>query len=179
MNLTELLNKAIEDTYHATDGLMALVDDSELDWKPATGDNWMTTGQLLRHIETACGGPAKGFVTGDWGMDPEMNEAIESGDPSNMLPPAEALKSAESVAASRAALAEDKKLALAMVAQAGEDDLAHKDVSAPWDPRPAKLGYMLLDMVHHLASHKCQLYYYLKLQGKPVHTGTLWGMPEM
>jgi hypothetical protein len=37
------------------------------------------------------------------------------------------------------------------------------------------LGQRLLQMVAHLAQHKAQLFYYLKLQGKPVHTGHLWG----
>jgi hypothetical protein len=31
-------------------------------------------------------------------------------------------------------------------------------------------------MVGHLAQHKGQLFYYLKLQGKPVNTAHLWGM---
>jgi hypothetical protein len=38
------------------------------------------------------------------------------------------------------------------------------------------LGHRLLQMVDHLKSHKAQLFYYFKLQGKPVHTGHLWGM---
>jgi hypothetical protein len=29
---------------------------------------------------------------------------------------------------------------------------------------------------NHLAQHKGQLFYYLKLQGKPVNTTDLWGM---
>ena len=31
-------------------------------------------------------------------------------------------------------------------------------------------------MVEHLATHKAQLFYYLKLQGKDVDTMHLWGM---
>jgi hypothetical protein len=31
-------------------------------------------------------------------------------------------------------------------------------------------------MLAHLAQHKGQLFYYLKLMGRPVHTGHLWGM---
>jgi hypothetical protein len=31
-------------------------------------------------------------------------------------------------------------------------------------------------MVTHLDVHKSQLFYYLKLQGKPVNTAHLWGM---
>ena len=38
------------------------------------------------------------------------------------------------------------------------------------------LGHRLLQMVDHLKQHKGQLFYYLKLQGKPVSTTDLWGM---
>jgi hypothetical protein len=37
------------------------------------------------------------------------------------------------------------------------------------------LGRYLLQMVQHLDRHKGQLFYYLKLQGKPVNTADLWG----
>jgi hypothetical protein len=63
-----------------------------------------------------------------------------------------------------------------MLAQAGEDDLANRMVAAPWSPVPLPLGYQLNLMVSHLAQHKAQLFYYLKLQGVPVNTGHLWGM---
>ncbi len=63
-----------------------------------------------------------------------------------------------------------------MIARAGENDLANKTVTAPWDPTPRPLGYRLNEMIDHLISHKAQLFYYLKLQGKPVNTGNLWGM---
>jgi uncharacterized damage-inducible protein DinB len=33
----------------------------------------------------------------------------------------------------------------------------------------------MLFMVEHLNQHKGQLFYYLKLQGKPVKTPDLWG----
>ena len=55
MNWTELLKTEIAMTYGATEGLLELVDEDALDWKPATGDNWMTTGQLLFHLTSACG----------------------------------------------------------------------------------------------------------------------------
>ena len=70
----------------------------------------------------------------------------------------------------------DQKVALAMVAKAGEKDLGTRTVPAPWNPEPRLLGLQLLHMVQHLQQHKGQLFYYLKLQGKPVHTGNLWGM---
>ncbi|MFQ5845077.1 MAG: DinB family protein, partial [Planctomycetota bacterium] len=68
MNWTELLEQEIEETYRVAGGLLDLVDDEALDWKPATGSNWMTTGQLLKHMTTACGALCRGFVTGDWPM---------------------------------------------------------------------------------------------------------------
>ncbi len=170
MNWTEMLTKRVGYAYHAAEGLLELIDRDKLDWKPATGSNWMTTGQLLKHLSNACGDSLKGFVTGDWGMpEQEMSEG-------EMLPSAENLPSVASLNEAQSALAADKRLALEMIAQAGEADLASKIVTAPWDPTPLPLGYQLNEMIEHLVLHKSQLFYYLKLQGKPVHTGHLWGM---
>ncbi|MFH1845806.1 MAG: DinB family protein [bacterium] len=174
---SELLKTAIESAYRATNGLVDLVDDDMLTWKPETGENWMNVGQLLMHINSSCGACCKGFVTGDWGLPPDVN--MTDLPPEEMLPPAEKMPTVESVAQAREMLAADKEVALAMVAQAGEDDLNHKLTVAPWDPeREVPLGYHLLGMVNHLSQHKDQLFYYLKLQGKPVNTGHLWGMAE-
>jgi hypothetical protein len=75
-----------------------------------------------------------------------------------------------------ALLSEDQTLALQMVDQAGEDNLANKEVAAPWAPGVSlTLGRHLLQMIQHLDRHKSQLFYYLKLQGKPVNTADLWG----
>lgn len=63
MNWKELLTKEIESTYAVTEGLLDLVDEDSLQWKPGTGNNWMTTGQLLKHISNACGDSMRGFVT--------------------------------------------------------------------------------------------------------------------
>jgi hypothetical protein len=73
-------------------------------------------------------------------------------------------------------LAADKKVALDMVAKAGEKDLAARKIAAPWDPTEKLLGVQCLHMVGHLGTHKSQLFYYLKLQGKPVNTGHMYGM---
>jgi hypothetical protein len=169
MNWTDLLKTRIEETYKATEGLIGLVDDKSLGWKPATGQNWMTTGQLLKHIETACGFCCKGFVTGDWGMPADAK-------PEDMLPSAAKMPAAKSVAETKKAFAADKKLALQMVVESGEKNLGGKKIAAPWDPTERLLGEQFLHMVGHLATHKAQLFYYLKLQGKPVHTGNLYGM---
>ncbi len=50
MNWTQLLNGEIETAYRSTANLLDKVDPAGLDWKPATGSNWMTVGQLLKHI---------------------------------------------------------------------------------------------------------------------------------
>ncbi len=173
MNWTELLKAEMENSYRAAEGLLNLVEDSKLDWKPETGNNWMTTGQLLRHLPEACGFCFKGFVTGDWGM-PEGAADMST---EEMLPPAEKMASVSSVAEAKEMLAKDKELALAMIAEAGEEALENRMVAAPWSPdHPLRLGHQLLGMVGHLEMHKNQLYYYLKLQGKPVNTMTMFGM---
>lgn len=167
MNWKELLEAEIENTFAVTDRLLTLAGDSDLAWKPSAGTNWMTTGQLLMHLGMACGAPMRGFVTGDWGLP----EDAEMGD----QPPAEKLPAAGSVAEARRLLSEDKGVALAALAASSEDDLAVKRAPAPWDPTEMVLGYRLLQMVDHLKQHKGQLFYYLKLQGKPVSTPDLWG----
>ena len=171
MNWTELLKTEIEDMYKITNGLLDLVDDSELDWTPPTGENWMTMGQLLRHISDACGAPIRGFCTGEWGMPAEA----ESASAEDMIPPAEALPTVSSVDEARRLLAADKALALDTLGEVSEERLAEEACTAPWDPTEMTLGHRLLQMAYHLGSHKAQLFYYLKLQGKPVNTRHLWG----
>ena len=93
------------------------------------------------------------------------------------MPPAEAMPASASVAEALQELARDKEVALAMIDQAGEEALANQEVATPWEPgRPRLLGRQLLLMVGHLAQHKAQLFYYLKLMGKEVDTMHLWGV---
>ena len=174
MNWTQLLKAGMETTYTTTAKLMDKVDEDSLGWKPESGANWMTVGQLLAHIANACGAPCKGFVSGDWGLPAGVK--LEDLSAEEMLPPAEKLPAVESVAEARRQLEEDKALALRMIDEAGENDLAHRMVAAPWAPgATAPLGSHLLQMVQHLDRHKGQLFYYLKLQGKAVNTADLWG----
>ena len=174
MNWTELLKSEIETTYATTAKLLDRVDPDGLGWKPETGGNWMTVGQLLMHIASACGGGCKGFVTGDWGL-PEGTK-LEDLSPEEILPPAESMPAVENTETARKLLFEDKTLAIRMVEQAGESELANRQVAAPWAPGVmSPLGRHLLQMVQHLDRHKAQLFYYLKLQGKPVNTVDLWG----
>jgi uncharacterized damage-inducible protein DinB len=174
MKWTDLLKSEIEATYQATTGLMDMVDESNLDWRPETGSNWMTIGQLLMHLTSACGGTVRGFVTGDWGL-PE-GVKLEEMSPDEMLPSAEKMPSVSNVAEARRLLSEDKQLAIRMIEEAGEERLKNETSTAPWDPTPMSLGQRLMHMVGHLNNHKAHLFYYLKLQGKNVNTMHYYGM---
>ena len=174
LNWTQLLKDEVETTYATTGRLLDRVPPASLGGKPPSGPNWMTVGQLLKHLTCACGAACKGFVTGDWGLPP--GTTMEDLPPEEMLPPAEKMPSVDSVEEARQLLAEDKILALQMIDQAGEQDLAGKELAAPWAPGVSfLLGRHLLMMVQHLDRHKSQLFYYLKLQGQQVNTADLWG----
>jgi hypothetical protein len=88
MNWTKLLKAETESAYAITEKLVAMVDEDALSWKPATGSNWMTTGQLLKHLTESCGGSFRAFIKGDWGL-PEGVD-IKDISPESMIPPAEA-----------------------------------------------------------------------------------------
>jgi uncharacterized damage-inducible protein DinB len=169
MNWTEYLRTEIEATYSASLALIDKVDADQLDWKPSEGLNWMTTGQLLQHMTDACGVLCRGFVTGEFPF-----EDFENLPPEKMIPPAEAMPTAESIAAVKEALEKDKRMALGSIAEASEERLANEQTKAPWDPNEMVLGQRLAHMVGHLNQHKGQLFYYLKLQGKPVNTMDLY-----
>lgn len=174
MSWTELLNIELEVTYTTTAKLLDKVDPATLGWKPATGSNWMTVGQLLHHLAEGCGAGCRAFVTGDWGLPDGVK--IEDLTAEEMLPPAEKLPSAANVDEVKRKLVEDRLLALKMIEEAGEEDLADRRMAAPWAPGVEyPLGRHLLQMIWHLDRHKAQLYYYLKLQGVPVSTPDLWG----
>ena len=176
MNWTQLLKHEIESAYSTTAKLLDKVDPATFGWKPDTGHNWMTVGQLLKHITEACGVGCKAFVTDEWRLPPGKTWTDLA--PEEIMPPAEKMPSIQSIEEVKAELAKDKALALEMIDKAGEDALANKQVAAPWAPgKKSILGYQLLNMIHHLERHKAQLFYYLKLQGKPVNTMDLWGEP--
>jgi hypothetical protein len=173
VNWMELLKTETESTYAVAGKLVAMAGDDALGWKPATGKNWMTTGQLLKHLTESCGACFRGFIKGEWGL-PEGVD-INNLPPESMLPPAEKLPTVSSVAEATRLLLKDKQLAFEMLSGCSEDELATRPAPAPWDPTEIVLGHRLLQMIDHLKQHKGQLFYYLKLQGKPVNTGDLWG----
>lgn len=175
MNWKALLRDELEYLYRVTDDLFEMVDDAALEWKPETGENWMTTGQLLKHIADGNGPGFRGFVTGDWGMPDGMS--LEDMAPEDMLPSADKMPAVASVAEARELLARDRGLAFEVLDGISEEDLRDREMAAPWHPGETfALGRHLLHSIRHTLQHKGQLFYYLKLQGKPVHTQHLWGM---
>lgn len=171
MKLSEILAQDAEAMYAVTDALFGLVDD--LEWKPPSGENWMTTGQLLRHCAEACGKPMQWFIAGDMGA-ADGSESAESGAEPPQLPKAEDLPTVDSVEAARRLLAEDRALCLDGLSGLTDDRLANERSAPPWGGPERTLFQHLNEMIWHLGQHKGQLFYYLKLQGKPVNTMHLW-----
>ena len=175
MKWTELLGAEVRSTYAVIEGLLGFVDDADLGWKPATGDNWMSMGQLLRHLADGCGAAFRAFVLHDWGL-PDGRDMSELAAEEH-LPPAEEMPAVASVAEARELLAKDRAATLEALERAGEERLASENAPAPWDKSEMVLGRRLLQMIEHEKQHKGQLFYYLKLLGKPVGTANLWGTP--
>jgi hypothetical protein len=174
MQWSEILQHEARGAYHATRGLFELVDFGARDWRPETGSNWLSTGQLVRHITTASGQTAKGFVTKAWnecdaGLSPDYRPAE-----GEMMPVAEHYLAYETKEEALAALAADEELFGRMITEAGEERLETERFTAPWGGPERSLGQHMLTCIHHLHVHRAQLFYYLKLRGEPVHTGTLW-----
>jgi uncharacterized damage-inducible protein DinB len=174
MNWKQLLEQQLEAAFKVADRLVRLLDEKDLDWKPSEGSNWMTTGQLLLHMAKSCGVPIKGFATGDWDM-PAHSDMTEKKTEKKMPPPAEELKTVSTVDEALNLLSFDKTLAFEALSRCSEEELESKPTPAPWDPTPLNLGLRMLQMIDHLNQHKAQLFYYLKLQGKPVNTFHLYG----
>jgi uncharacterized damage-inducible protein DinB len=168
--MTEILLAEAETTYSVTERLFRCVSDDELAWAPRDGDNWMTVGQLLMHCASfGCGKAVHGFLTGDWGTHGE------NANDQDHVPPADALPSVTSVRQAIELLDGDRELTLSGIRAAGERTLLERRVAAPWGGPEMLLGQQLLRMIAHLAQHKGQLFYYLKLMGKDVDTSDLWG----
>jgi hypothetical protein len=174
MTRTQVLLAEAETAYAIAEGLFRRVADDELSWRPAAGKNWMTVGQLLMHCASfGCGKAIRGFVKGDWGLPPGTE--VEGVTMQAHVPPAAALPSVVTVGQALELLANDRRLALSCIAAADEEDLLERRVIAPWGGPEASLFEHLLHMIAHLAQHKGQLFYYLKLMGKDVKTCDLWG----
>jgi len=142
-----------------------MVPDDKLDWSPAAG--FMTMGQLLKHLSS------------NWVFLKMMV--------TNQLPPAdpnmtmeESMKQENLPRCSKseaiAGMKDDLNNTVAFIEnEITENDFFSKEISAPWGFK-GKIWEGAQMMVEHQINHKMQLHIYLKLLGKPVHTGTLYGM---
>lgn len=173
MGLAEVLRQDADVVYAATEALFRRVPADALEWKPTPGTNWMSVGQLLMHCTNACGMGMKAFLTGDWGL-PE-GVRIEDMKPEEILPPASKMPAAESVEEAVRLLGEDRELARRHLAGLDQTKLLGERYPAPWGGPAVTLFQHLESMIAHLAQHKGQLFYYLKLMGQPVNTSDLWG----
>lgn len=174
MTLIDVLKQEAEKMYRVTELLFRRVEPGTLGWKPPTGDNWMTVGQVVMHCTNSCGASFKGFLTGDWGL-PE-GVRFEDLKPEDMLPPAEKLPTIDSIEQAVQLLKEDREVAMAQLSATDEARLLTECFPAPWGGPPVTLFQHLYAMIGHLGQHKGQLFYYLKLQGQKLDTGDLWGM---
>lgn len=170
MRLSQILIHDADAMYRATEGLFKKVDD--LSWKPASGRNWMSTGQLLRHCTEACGFTIHGFVSEGWGV---PADGPESGASDGVrLPSVEELPSVSSVEEALERLAEDRALCVRTLSDVDDERLLGEWSVAPWGGPEVTLFQHCNGMIWHLGQHKGQLFYYLKLQGKAVDTFDLW-----
>lgn len=174
MTLIEVLKQDAENMYAVTEALFKRVEPGMLEWKPATGENWMTVGQLLMHCTGSCGMAIQGFITGDWGL-PE-GVRFEDMKPEDALPPASAMATAESVEQALQLLAVDRALATAQLSALDESRLLAASFPPPWGGKSVTLFQHLLNMIGHLGIHRAQLFYYLKLMGQNVNTMDMYGM---
>jgi uncharacterized damage-inducible protein DinB len=172
MTLTDVLVQEADGMFAVTEKLFRRVDPGSLGWKPPTGENWMTVGQLLMHCSTACGMGVKGMLTGDWGL-PE-GVKFEDLKPEDMLPPASKLPAVESVDQAIALLAQDRELALKSLREADEARFLAECFPAPWGGPTLTLFQQVSHMIGHLEQHKGQLFYYLKMMGQQVNTADLY-----
>jgi uncharacterized damage-inducible protein DinB len=174
VTLKQVLLDEIEAIYTITENLFQRVTDDDLSWKPDTGTNWMTIGQLLMHCASfACGKAIQGFVKGDWDL--SVDALPDDLDATKHVPPTDELPNVKSVKQALGLLAEDRRLALRCISKVEEDELLSKKLIAPWGGPELSLFQHLLLMIAHLAQHKGQLFYYLKLMGRDVNTNDLWG----
>jgi uncharacterized damage-inducible protein DinB len=170
MNWRPYLEERLARAYRVTDRLIDLVTDADLDFKPETGTNWMTVGQLLEHI-AGCGGVTFEYFVGGRAASRAPEDGANGG-----LPMADALPTVTSVAEARRKIEADRQLAADILAGVSDEDLEMRPSPVYWDPREVSLGQRISEMVDHLVQHKGQLFYYLKLMGRDVNTSLLWGM---
>ena len=96
MSWKDALIEQTKAAYNATEGLLGMLDDEDLSWQPASGENWMSVGQLLEHLAESCGMLMRFFVTDAWDLS------------DNGMLPAEKMPTIGSLTEARERLARDR-----------------------------------------------------------------------
>ena len=149
-----------ESIYRPMAKLISLAPASKLDWKPGKGD-YMNLGQLLHHLST-CPGAFVAAVNNAFPPSAAFQKFIQEDLKNNKTP---------EVAGREVSRGWDEaKAALTGVSPA---DFQARIVAVPWGP-PMPLWRTCLGMAEHWVNHKYQLFFYLKLLGRPVNTMTLY-----
>ena len=142
-----------------TEPLFRMFPPEKLDWKPT--EKSFSAAQLMAHMAAALRVYGNGIATGTWGFK-SMREIFVS----NRRTPASSLD--ESIAALHANYQEFKRLVGRLTEQ--EFDA---EIDSPQMGRAPRWRAAMLAVEHH-ASHKAELFMYLKMIGEPVHTGHLY-----
>ena len=170
MTLTQVLLDEADATYTVVERLVRRVANDELSWKPERRSRLDDHGPVADalgelRLRQGCSGLRQGRVA--------TGGAVR--EPRNPLFPPAALPTVLSVQEALDLLAEDRRVSLSCITAAGEANLLARRMTAPWGGPELSLFQQLLEMLKHLAQHKGQLFYYLKLMGKTVDSRDLWG----
>ncbi|MBI4641582.1 MAG: DinB family protein [Candidatus Tectomicrobia bacterium] len=150
MSAVTAYRSQVERLHKLTKKLMSLAPDQP-DWKP--GENFMSLGDLLNHLS---------------GINRAIIRSVKGPD---AVPPVGPDKAVTAQAAiSR--MEEGFAAAIKVLDELPESDYLNKEVETQIYKGP--LYGMLSRIVEHQTNHKMQLFFYLKLLGKPVNTQTLY-----
>ncbi|MBN1475311.1 DinB family protein [Candidatus Sumerlaeota bacterium] len=151
--------------YGATRSVMKAVPPGMVQHRPRP--EMMSIAQLIRHTASACASPIGAMLKGDFPK-PEGGEL--------KLPTVEEMEGYDTVQEALDHLARDEKQLRELIMRLGEEEFQTREVHPPWLPKPVPVWLFSLMMLDHLSSHRVQLFQYLKSQGLPVNTMTLWGV---
>jgi DinB superfamily len=151
--------------YGATRSVMKAVPADMVQHRPRP--EMMSIAQLIRHTASACAGPIGMMLGGDFPK-PEGGEL--------KLPTVEEMEGYDTVQEALDHLDRDEKQLRELVMGLSEEEFQTREVQPPWLPMPVAIWFFGLMMLDHLSTHRVQLFQYLKAEGLPVNTMTLWGM---
>ena len=143
-----------------TEPLFRMFREDQLGWKPT--EKSFSAAQLMTHIAASFLVYGHGIASGNWGF-ASMRELFVA----NRRTASSTID--ESVAALHANYREFRNL----IGGLSESEFNEGEIDSPQLGRVPRWRAAMLAMEHH-ASHKAELFMYLKMIGEPVHTGHLY-----